>query len=228
MSATSDWPDNFDLRETPEIGNRIRDFIGSQMAELKTYDQQRPEGHTYIFHEHAERVAQNIKQTCLHMGLGELTAANMYDAILPHDIGKKNMPVELWDTEEKPSNQLKKFRRTHTLLGAQIVQEHLHDIEHPFKDLMIEIMVKHHEQMDGNGTNGYTSEQLSKPVRLAAIVEAYDGWRIWRPHYGDRDISPPAVLERMREEKGPEIFDMELFEAFAEMKMIEYNKGSKE
>lgn len=222
----SDWPNNFDLRDTPEIGNRIREFIETQIDELKSYDQERPEGHSYIFHEHAERVAGNVKKTCLYMGLGDLVAENMYWAVLPHDIGKKNLPLEIWDTEEKPGDTLKKVRRTHTLLGAQIAQEHLADIDHPFKDLMIDIMVNHHEQMDGNGTHDIPGEQLSAPVRLASIVEAYDGWRIWRPHYGDRDISIPGVLKRMREEKGAAFFDMELFEAFAEMKMAEYNSAS--
>ena len=221
----SEWPDNFDLRDEPEIGERIRSFINTQMAELAAFDELRPDGHTYIFHEHAERVAENVKRTCLHMGLGELAATNMYYAVLPHDIGKKNLPVELWDTEEKPDARLKHIRRTHTLLGAQIVNEHLHDIDHPFKDLMIDIMTHHHEQMDGNGTHEVPGDKLSAPVRLTAIVEAYDGWRIWRPHYGDRDISPPGVLKRMREEKGAEIFDMELFEAFAEMKMNDYKEG---
>ncbi len=220
MSGNS-WPDNFDLRDTPEIGERIRGFIEAQLRELKEYDEQRPEGHTYIFHEHAERVAQNVKKTCLHMGLGKLVAENMYWAVLPHDIGKKYLPLLLWDTEEKPCGDLKKARRTHTLLGAKIVEEHLSDIDHPFKDLMIDIMVNHHEQMDGSGTHGVPGEELSYPVRLAAIVEAYDGWRIWRPHYGERDISPSGVLKRMRTEKGADVFDMELFEAFAGTKVTE-------
>ena len=219
------WPDHFDLRDTPEIGERIKTFIETQMDELKAFDQERPDDITYIFHEHAARVAENVKRTCLAMGLGELVAANMYWAVLPHDIGKKLLPVDIWDQEEKPSGDIKKFRRTHTLLGAQIVQEHLYDIEHPFKDLMVDIMIHHHEQMDGNGTHNVSGDKLSAPVRLTAIVEAYDGYRIWRPHFGDRDISPPGVLKRIREEKGAEIYDMELFEAFAKMKMDDYKEG---
>ncbi len=195
------------------------------MTALEAYDVQRPDGHTYIFHEHAARVAENVRRTCLHMGLGDVVARNMYWAVMPHDIGKKSLPVDIWDQEEKPSGAVKAYRRTHTLLGAQIAEELLHDISHPFKDLMIDIMRYHHEQMDGGGTIGVAGDALSMPVRLCAIVEAYDGWRIWRPHYGDRDISPPSVLARMRDEKGAEIFDMDLFESFAEMKMLDYKEG---
>ncbi len=225
----SEWPDNYDLREESDIHVRLRGFVEQEMEALKGYNKARNDHtggeHTYIFHEHAARVAENVKRTCVYMGLGEVVASNMYWAVLPHDIGKKMLPADIWDQEEKPSGAVKQYRRTHTLLGAQIAEEYLHDVTHPFKDLMIDIMRYHHEQMDGQGTLGIYASTLSAPVRLAAIVEAYDGWRIWRPHYEDRDISPPAVLKRMREEKGADIFDMELFESFAEMKMNDYKEG---
>ncbi len=226
MNTTKhEWPDYFDLQDTPKTEEIIKAFIQSQLDELKAYDALRPDGINYIFHEHASRVAGNIKKTCLYMGLGDLVAENMYWAVLVHDLGKRKLPVELWDSEEKPTGELKDQRRTHTDIGAEIIQRRLKDIEHPFKDLMLDIIINHHEHMDGSGFHGTHGSNLSKPARLASIVEAYDGWRIWRPHYGDRDISIPGVLKRMREEKGAEIFDMELFEAFAGMKMIEYNNG---
>ena len=226
---SNEWPDNFDICSGGEIENYILSFVQEQMNSLEDYNEERNAltagQHTYIFHEHAKRVAENVKRTCIHMGLGHVIGQNMYWAVLPHDIGKKMLPPEIWDQEEKPDEALKTYRRTHTLLGAQIAQEMLHGIEHPFKNLMIDIMRYHHEQIDGKGTQGIELIKLSKPVRLAAIVEAYDGWRIWRPHYGDRDISPEGVLKRMRDEKGADIFDMELFEAFAEMKMLDYKEG---
>lgn len=215
------WPDQFDFSTDETCQSVFKPFILEQMTELENYDGQRPEGHTYIFHEHAYRVAENVKKTCVHIGLGDVVAENMYWAVLPHDIGKKNLPLDIWDKEEKPTSEEKAFRRTHTLLGAQIVQEYFPDIDHPFKDLMVDIMVNHHEQMDGKGTHNVPGAQLSMPVRLASIVEAYDGWRIWRPHYDDRDTSPAGVIKRMREEKGADVFDLELLEAFIAMKLEE-------
>lgn len=223
------WPDDFDFERDDICQKIIKPFITSQMETLKAYDENRSEQTpdiTYIFHEHAERVAINVKRTCLHLGLGEVISNNMYWAVLPHDIGKKNLPLDVWDTEEKPDDTLKTFRRTHTLLGAQIAQEHLHDTHHPFKDLMIDIMANHHEHMDGSGTHHISGDKLSLPVRLAAIVEAYDGYRIWRPHFGDRDISPEGVLNRMHNEKGAQIYDMGLLNAFTEMKMMDYKNGN--
>ncbi|MFP4312896.1 MAG: HD-GYP domain-containing protein [Alphaproteobacteria bacterium] len=217
-----EWPDTFDF-ETDEIcQTRFKPFIKAELANLRAYDDERPEGKTYIFHQHAARVAKDVKKTALALGQSDIVANNLYWAVLPHDIGKRQLPINMWDSEEKPTGTIKKIRRTHTLLGVQIVEELFPDISHPFKDLMLDIMARHHEQMDGNGTLGFKGEELSLPVRLTAIVEAYDGYRIWRPHFGDRDISPPGVIKRMREEKGAQIYDMALFEAFADMKMQEY------
>lgn len=217
---------DYDFETDETCQQRFKPFIEDEIAKLAAYDAQRPTGHTYIFHEHAQRVAENTYRTCLALGMSEADAHTMRWAVLPHDIGKRLLPVELWDQEEKPSGRVKKVRRTHTLLGAQIVEEVFYDIEHPFKDLMMEIMRYHHEQMDGHGTHEVPAERLSPAVRLVAIIEAYDGWRIWRPHYGERDISPPGVLQRMREEKGADIFDMDLFEAFAKVKMDDFDNGT--
>lgn len=223
------WPDDFDLRDSPETGERIRTFIETQMAALKAFDQKRQQWvrdnlpatyeMTYFFHDHAYRVADDMKKTALHMGLSDLAAENLYWAMLPHDIGKSLLPLHIWDTIEKPENDIKKLRRSHTELGIGIIAEVLGDISHPFLDLMADIMLNHHEQMDGEGYLGKTGDELSAPVRLACIIESFDGYSIFRPHFGDRDISTEGVLKRMREEKGAAFYDMELFEAFAAAKL---------
>ena len=122
---------------------------------------------------------------------------------------------------EQPEDETKARRREHTTFGVQIVENHI-QVNHPFIGLMKDIMLYHHEHMDGSGHFGLTGDQLSLPVRLACIIESFDGYSIPRYHFGDRDTSTPAVLERMRTEKGESWYDMELLEAFAEMKMSAY------
>ncbi len=206
------WPDSFDFETDETCQTLFKPFIEEQLEKLKAFDAQRPSDITYIFHEHSRRVADDIKNTCLYMRLSDKVANNLYWAILPHDIGKKELPLNIWDVKSKPDGKLKALRRTHTILGALLTEEYFKDLHHPFKTLMVEIMLHHHEQMDGDTA-------LSLPVRLAAIIDAFDGWRIFRPHYGKRDISVPGVLNRMRVEKGGTFFDMELFETFAEVKL---------
>lgn len=217
----SGWPDDFEFETDGICQSVFKPFILDEMDKLAACDAQRPLDITYIFHEHSERVARDVEKTCLHMGLGESIARNMYWALLPHDIGKRSLPVWIWDRDDKPDEELKNLRRRHTEFGVNIVEDNLGGTEHPFKTLMTDIMLNHHEQMDGKGYRGLSAADISTPVRLAAIVEAFDGWSIPRPHFGDRDISIPGVLKRMREEKAG-FFDQELFEAFAAMKMAEY------
>lgn len=219
----SQWPEDFNFKTDKTCQGVFKPFILSQLEELKNLDSQRPVATTYIFHEHAMRVAKDVQNTCRFLNLKRKTVDMMYWAVLPHDIGKTRLPIHVWDVSEKPGEDLKKLRRSHTELGAAIVQEKLGGIDHPFKNLMLDIMLNHHEQVDGKGYRGLKAGEISLPVRLAAIVEAFDGWSIPRPHFGDRDISPPAVLKRMRTEKTG-MFDSGMFEAFAEMKMKEYKK----
>jgi HD-GYP domain-containing protein (c-di-GMP phosphodiesterase class II) len=226
--AGSPWPDGFDLGTDAVFQDRIRPFIDHQMARLAGLDRERaawvaqnlPPDYrmTYIFHEHAARVAEDMRRAAIALGLSPQTAETLYWAMLPHDIGKTALPADLWDSVEKPPDAVKALRRSHTERGAAIARQEL-PIGHPFAALMLDIMLNHHEQMDGHGFRDLEGSQLSRPVRLACIVESYDGYAIPRPHFGARDISPEGVLKRMREEKGEALYDMELFEVFAEMKL---------
>ncbi len=218
------WPSDFDFRKDETCQNIFKPFIEQEMQLLKEFDEKRPQGVEYVFHQHATRVANDVRGTCRHMGFGESLAENMYWATLVHDIGKRLLPVEIWDLEGKPSDAMRERRRSHTILGEDMVRSKFSTIAHPFKRLMSDIILNHHEKMDGSGYRGLKGNELSYPVRLVAIIEAFDGWQIWRPHYGDRDISTPGVLKRMRDEKGAEFFDMDVFEIFAEYKIKRYKE----
>lgn len=230
------WPDDFDVRTDAVFQEKIKPFIERQLEELKDFDEQRenwtrenlPADYKFIyrFHEHTLRVAEDMRQAALFMNLPENVAENLYWAMLPHDIGKKALPVDLWDMMEKPSQDIKDERRSHTDLGAEIVRNEL-PADHPFVKLMIDIMENHHEEMGGGGYHGTKGKDLSGSVRLACIVESFDGYSIFRPHFGDRDISVSGVLKRMRDEKGSDLYDMELFESFAAMKLAQQDNGKK-
>ena len=192
------------------------------MQKLETYDGLRPKDHVYRFHKHSERVAVNVRKACLYMDLGKTVAETMYWAVLPHDIGKMALPVSIWDSQEKPDETLKSQRRQHTKTGVEIVERELGHINHPFKTLMLDIMLNHHEKMDGTGLHGVAGENLSLPVRLTCIADSFDGWRVRRPHYGkNRDTSIKGVLKRLKKEKGAEFFDMDLVKQFSKMKKLE-------
>jgi len=233
MSQMSQWPDHYNLHDAPEIESAVKAFIDKHLQSLKELDNARfswvsenlPAEYemTYFFYDHTLRVADDMGKTAKHMGFSDTCTEQLTMAMLAHDFGKTRLPVDIWDMMEKPEDEVKNARRRHTALGVEMLREEL-PFEHPFIELTADIMAHHHEHMDGSGYLGLSAEQLSAPVRLASIIESFDGYSIPRPHFGDRDISVPGVLARMQGEKGEAIYDMSLFEAFAEMKMAEYNQ----
>lgn len=222
---------DFTLENNPQFHAHIKPFIEKYVEKLKACDEARiawaaenlPHDYhvTYLFHAHTQRVVKDMQSMCLHLGLPENSQQILRWAMLAHDLGKSVMPIDMWDSVEKPTDAIKDKRREHTKIGVELVREEL-PFDHPFLDLMCDMMMHHHEYMDGTGHYGLTAEQISMPVRLAAIIESFDGYTIPRAHFADRDTSIPGVLERLNGEKAS-WFDPELLKAFTEMKRTGYN-----
>ena len=197
------------------VSNAHKNFIEGQMQLLADYDAQRPVGHAYEFHLHSRRVAESVRELAKAYGLAEDECDILYWATLPHDIGKTALPVSIWDMDDKPSDEIKDERRSHTNKGAGIVRAHFGDECHdnPFLQLMMDIMMNHHEHLDGSGYQGKTDTDLSIHVQLVCICDAFDGYSIHRPHFEERDLSPQSVINRMKFEKSGQ-YNLELLNLF--------------
>lgn len=199
-----------------------KDFIRRNLALLEDYDRQRPEGHPYAFHLHSGRVAQDVKTLSKAAGYNDIECDALYWATLPHDIGKTALPIEIWDLKDKPTEDQRATRRTHTWRGVDIVRTEFGEEcnTDPFLTLLIDIMENHHETLNGVGFLGKTEGELSKNVRIACICDAFDGWSVYRPHFKDRDLSAASVIKRMEFEKTGQ-FDADLLTLFKELKTKE-------
>lgn len=221
-----DWPDSYDFDSDPVCQEQFKPFIEECIGKLAAVDQARIDAYEtpdnkiyYIFHEHAERAANTVKDAALHFGLGDNVANNLYWATLAHDAGKTRVPIEDWaETDGPPPADVKERRRMHTDLGVQMVEERFKGIDHPFKALLIDMIKNHHERLDGKGKLGLKGDEISGPVRILQIVEDLDGGMMPRKHYitEGRDLSAPAVMERMRAKKY-EWFDKRMFDGLDEM-----------
>lgn len=199
---------------------RYIDFINQQLEDLKHYDSLRPNGHVYEFHHHSQRVANSMRQLATKMGYETDMADALYWATLPHDIGKMALDVSIWDMSEKPNDIEKSARRKHTKLGVDIIHKNFGEecSSDPFLRAMIDIMENHHEHCNGTGYMGKTTSDLSEIVRMACICDAFDGYSVYRPHFGDRDVSPSAVINRMEVEKAGQ-FDPHILSIFKELQL---------
>jgi putative nucleotidyltransferase with HDIG domain len=181
-------------------------WIEHQLELFQAYDDLRPANRTYKFVDHSKRVAENMRALSLKMGQGKDMAEALYWATLIHDIGKMQMPVEIWDYDvrdengvwQKPPEALKAERRRHTILGAEYMRQHFGQTceTEPFLKLCCDLMLYHHEQLDGHGYPGIKSKDLSIHERMISICDAFDGWTIARPHKTKDEIDPINVLNK--------------------------------
>lgn len=214
------WPDNFDFETDPVCQKTFKPYIENFLKDLEVYDNQRDHLSAYKFHIHAQDAANDVRQSCLTLGLSDKVANNMYWATLIHDLGKIELPVEIWDLPTSPTPKQRALKRTHIDLGVQKFEKDFEHIDHPFKNLALDIINHHHEAIDGSGHHGLTGEQLSAPARLVAIIEHYDGQRHPRPHQikrGDK-FDPPSIFKRI-EEKYAGHFDPVFYNAFKTLKL---------
>lgn len=214
---------NTDIPELDDFAeSKCLPFIQREMEKLAEYDNRRPPNHPYEFHLHSQRVAQDMKNFCLYLGGTPAQARTLYWATLIHDIGKRVMPIELWDTAdgEKPTAAMKETRRQHTILGVmQVLEKAFPDkMDHPFLALTRAIMIDHHVANDGTGfPKDKTWKHLSLPVKMVILCDSFDGWQVWRPHFQDRDVSTCGVLKRMNTEKNSN-FEEDLLAAYTAYK----------
>lgn len=204
------------------VEQHYKDFITDQIEKLATYNARRKKPNIYEFHLHSERVAQSTKSLSAKMGYDDDMQDALYWATLPHDIGKMVLPLNIWDKDEKPSDAIKNERRAHTSLGIDIIRAEFGNEcdTSPFLKLLIDIMSNHHECMDGSGYHGKTGDDLTQEVRMACICDAFDGYSVFRPHFGNRDISPKAVINRMEIEKAGQ-FDPDILKVFKDIKLCQ-------
>lgn len=180
----------------------------------------------YAFYDHSHRVADNMRDLALKMDKGTEVAESLYLATLIHDIGKAHddFDVEIWDYDAvdatgqplKPPESLKKQRRKHTILGVEMVKAAFpHEWNSdPFLIMTCDLMIHHHEYLDGSGYLGKRSEDLSDEVRMLCICDSFDGWTIPRAHKTADQLTPHNVLNnKMRDGR----FDLTILKYFKEI-----------
>lgn len=124
---------------------------------------------------------------------------------LVHDIGKFNVPVEILNKPGRITETEFNIIKTHPLAGYNLLKE----IEFPWP--VAEIVLQHHERLDGSGyPHGLTNDGImpeAKILAVADVVEAMASHRPYRPALGIE-----VALEEVTKNKGthydPEVVDV--------------------
>ncbi|MCF2847535.1 HD-GYP domain-containing protein [Pseudoalteromonas sp. ACER1] len=141
-----------------------------------------------------------------YLGYKEKTIKELAMGALLHDIGQAKMPQGVLSKPSALNDNEMQVVKKHVAQSLGLVKG-----EKGITPLMLDMIVNHHERLDGTGyPRGITAEKLSRPARMMAIADVYDAMTADRPHQmGEEPISALRYLLANKQ-----MFDSELVQRF--------------
>jgi len=131
---------------------------------------------------HQRRVADLARKIAKDLGLSPDRIDGIRIAGIIHDVGKMHVPSEILSKPDRLSEIEFSLIKTHPQVGFDILKE----IEFPWP--VADIVLQHHERMDGSGyPNKLSNENILLEARILAVadvVEAMASHRPYRPALG--------------------------------------------
>jgi HD-GYP domain-containing protein (c-di-GMP phosphodiesterase class II) len=141
-----------------------------------------------------------------YLGYKQPTVQELAMGALLHDLGQAKLPQGIFSRPTKITNNELLTIKKHVAQGLGLIKG-----AKGITPLMLDMMVNHHERLDGSGyPRGIKAEKLSRPARIMAIVDVYDAMTADRPHQeGDEPINALRYLLANKQ-----LFDGELVQRF--------------
>lgn len=128
---------------------------------------------------HIVRVSKISALLARHHGWSMSDCELMLHASPMHDVGKIGIPDAILLKPGKLDSHEWEIMKTHTTLGAEILQ----DAENDFLSLAGVIALSHHEKWDGSGyPNGLAGSDIPEAGRIVAVADVFDALISPRPY----------------------------------------------
>ena len=155
---------------------------------------------------HQRRVTNLACAVAKEMGFSREQINGLRLAGLVHDVGKIQIPTEILI---KPTN-LSEVEFVMIKMHPQIGYDILKSIEFPYP--VAQIVLQHHERMDGSGyPAGISSEEILPEARVLAVADVVEAMSSHRPYRPALGIS--TALREITKFKGS-LYDTEVVDAF--------------
>jgi putative nucleotidyltransferase with HDIG domain len=126
---------------------------------------------------HQQRVARLCKAMAMEMALPANDVMAVEMAAVVHDIGKLSVPAEILTRPTALSELEFAFIREHPQNGFDILK----DV--PFPWPVAQIVLQHHERMDGSGyPSGIAGTDILPLARLLAVADVVEAMATHRPY----------------------------------------------
>ncbi len=157
---------------------------------------------------HTMRVGALAGLIAARLGLSEEEARTIRMAAPLHDIGKIGIPDDILLKPGRYEPHEFERMKTHTLIGADIVQESSFEL----LKLAGTIARSHHEKWDGTGyPDGLRGEDIPLAARIVALADYYDALTHERPY--KRAWTQEETVEEIKRQRGLH-FDPAVVDAF--------------
>jgi len=144
---------------------------------------------------HWDRVRHLSVAIGCELGLSPREVADLEVAALLHDIGKVGLPDELLELAGPLEEEDRKKVEAHSLIGSAMIREI------PGMEMIAEIVLGHHEAIDGSGyPRGLKHEEIPFGSLIIAVADSFDAMTHYRPYATERTYL--ESYNEMRGEKG--------------------------
>lgn len=153
---------------------------------------------------HQRRVADLASAIGREMGLDEERVRGILFGGLIHDIGKIYVPAEILNRPGRLSVHELAMIKTHPQIGHEIVK----GVAFPWP--VADIVLQHHERLDGSGyPSGLSGEQILPEARILAVADVVEAISSHRPYRAGLGLS--AGIDEILRGRGsaydPEVVD---------------------
>jgi len=156
-------------------------------------------GHTWRVSQYARLLGQSVGLSADEVFIVALSG-------LAHDIGKVGVPDAILNKKSKLTDEEYTVMKKHPRIGQTLTADH------PLRDIMLEVVLQHHERFDGQGyPAGLSGSEISALARIVSIADAFDAMTSARPYRPG--MSPEQAYQILIEESSRQ-FAPELAQAF--------------
>ena len=195
---------NVNIAVLDDVGQTILESVFRNESAMAVLTRLRDKN-TYAFR-HSINTAILVTMFAKFLGFAKERIIELTMGALLHDLGQAKVPQGILTKPTKLTALERKAVQKHVAHSYQLAKQYP-----GLTPLMIDVIVNHHERLDGSGyPRGLSNNQLSTAAKIIAIVDVYDALTADRTF--KKGIEPIAALRYLMSQ--PTLFDAVLVQKF--------------